>query len=143
MKPRKNTLIKLEDIVYGKGYAFTVNPAEQYFGDTERFKKVIRLIRSKLSSPAYEYKLYCELSPSGRIHGHGYIWIYKPLDFVMFDIPYIDRFMNIEIDIINDEEIWEDYIHKQIHITKTIISRFLPVISDNYIKTEINEYYDI
>lgn len=135
------TLKKLEDIVPRKGYAFTVNTKEQYFSEPDRLKKVIRIIKTKLSSPNFSYKLYIELSPKGRIHGHGYIWIENPYEFVLNDISKIESYMNIDIDDITDEEIWYDYCTKQLHITKTWISRFLSVQSEEKIQTLITEYY--
>lgn len=134
---------KLENIVPAKGYSFTVNPAEQYFGDVERFRKVIYLMKSKLSSPRFEYKLYIEASPKGRVHGHGYIWIHDPFGFVLFDVPFMERFMNIDIDDINDEDVWYNYCTKQLHITRTQINRMLPKQSDKTIKTAIDDYYNI
>jgi len=139
----KMHLLKLEEIVPKKGYAFTVNPAEQYFGDLDRMDKVINLMKAKLRSPRFEYDLYIEVSPKGRIHAHGYIWIYNPLEFTIFDIPYMDKFMNIDIDTIENEDVWSSYITKQCHIVKKKISRFLPKQSELLVPTNIDQYYDI
>lgn len=134
-------VLKLEDYVPCKGYAFTVNPAEQYFGDLDRMKKVLNLMMAKMRSPYFEYDLYIEVSPSGRIHGHGWIWIHKPLEFVLFDVPHMHRFMNIKIDEINDPQIWEDYCTKQCHIVKRKLSRLLPKQSELLLKSQLDDYY--
>lgn len=138
----RNQLLKLEEIRRHTGYAFTVNLADpyQYWKDPERMEKSIRYLKKLLSSQHYEYKLYIEVSCSGRIHGHGYIWIHDPYNFCLFDVQNLTERATIVIKEVDNLEVWEDYIIKQSHIVRKIIYRFLPVISPDHIQTKIDDY---
>lgn len=138
----RNQLVKLEDIRRNYGYAFTINLSDpyQYWKDPDRMEKSIRYYKKVLSSQHYEYKLYIEVSSTGRIHGHGYIWINDPYNFCLFDVPQLVEKATIVIKEVDDVDKWESYIIKQSHIVRKIIHRFLPKISENHIQTSIDEY---
>lgn len=138
----KNEIPKFETVAPYDMLAFTVNPEPQYFGDLERLQKVIYYMKKLLASPNYEYKLYIEISPKGRIHGHGWITIVDPIKFYLFDIEKLIKHSTICIKPIDNDEKWTDYCTKQAHITRRWISRLLPRVSDNLIKTTLEQYYD-
>lgn len=139
----KNILPKLEQYSVGKTWAFTISPETQYVDDQGRLDKVIYFLKNKLRSPNYEYSLYIELSPSGRIHGHGYLKVFDPFKFVLHDIPYLLKFATLAIEEITDEDGWLEYITKQCHIVRHKIVRLLPKLSDDLIHTTIDEFYAI
>jgi len=145
MNAQKSQLLKLEDIIPQEAYAFTINPESQYFDKNERstnsrMAMVTSRIKSILRSPNFQYKLYMEYSPTGRIHGHGWIWIFNPMAFLDEDIHGINEKAHIEIDTINNEDIWFEYCTKQCHITQTMIYRFLPIKSEVPVYTVLSDY---
>lgn len=137
----KNVLPKLEDTILGHMYAFTINPETQYFDDLERMPKVINYIKRLLSNPYIEYELYIELSPTGRIHGHGWIWLQDPFKFYLHEVHKLTQKATIVIKEIDNPQVWLDYCIKQSHITRIRIQRMLPKLSDNLIKTDVLDIF--
>lgn len=138
----KNKTRKLELLEKDKGYAFTINPEEQYYGDINRFQKVINLLKRLLKPPSFDYKIYIELSPTGRIHGHGWLWIKDPIEFVMHDIYEITKRATIYIDTIDDHDVWQEYCTKQSHIIGQLLKpAFIACQKRNQI--DIKDIYDM
>lgn len=105
-------------------YAFTVNPENQYIYESinqpeDRFIKVVKHIKTILKDNSFSYKLYIEISPHGRIHGHGWIWIDDPLRFYTMTIPKIESYATIDISEITDPDGWWEYCTKMSHIIYT------------------------
>lgn len=150
----KNEIPKLEDMRVGDIYAFTISPddSRQYREDIDRLPKSINLIKTTLKSLSFEYKLYIELSPTGRIHGHGWIWINDPFSFLMYDVHTITKHNTICIKPIDDGDKWVDYCTKQSHVAKglaystfdkksrCLIHRFHPLLSDGRVLTTLDEF---
>lgn len=112
VKP-KNSIPKPEEININSSYAFTINPVVQYEEDPDRLRKVIRILQRILNSSFISYKLYIEVSKTGRIHGHGYIRIQDAREFYIQFIPYIIKRATVDITPIAEEETWSNYIIKQ------------------------------
>lgn len=148
----KNIVPKLEDVRPGSIWAFTIAPETQYLHpvpDVERLEKMRRWLKNRLAISSISYKIYIELSPSGRIHGHGWLWIENPVAFVLFDIPTLLKENTLCIKPIDDPDKWLEYCTKQSHmmylhdpLCKPYIVRYLPLLSDDMIKTYINDYGD-
>lgn len=136
----KNVLVKLEDYVRGGMYAFTISPEAQYYGEVDRVGKVVNYLKNKLRSPNIEYKLYIELSPSGRVHGHGWLWVANPYGFLVEDIDNLTHVATICIKHIDDPQKWEDYCIKQSHLMRWYIVRFLPLQSHDKVKTKVDDF---
>lgn len=109
----KNVLPKPETLKPYTSYAFTINPEIQHKEDSDRLRKVIRLLQRILNSAYISYKLYIEVSSQGRIHGHGYIRICDTREFYLTFVPYITARATVVIEDISDDEGWEIYITKQ------------------------------
>lgn len=144
VKP-KNIVPKPEEVRPHRSYAFTINPETQYFEESDckqRVRRVIRNIQRILNDGSISYKLYIEVSAGGRLHGHGYIRIYNPLEFYCRFIPYIESKATIAIEIITDEDGWETYITKQCHIMRECpIQRNQPPRGE-IAQSDIFEFYD-
>lgn len=141
----KNVIPKLEDVPKHSLWAFTIAPEEQYFNDTERLPKMVRWLKNRLALASISYKIYIELSASGRIHGHGWLWIENPVQFILFDIAKLIKENTVCIKPIDDPDKWQDYCTKQSHImyhvmVKPWIVRHLPLKSDDLIHTSIEDY---
>lgn len=140
----KNKFPKPEDLVLDRCYTFTYNPEQQYVGDVERLKKVVRHFRNKMNFSCLSYKVYLELSGNGRIHFHGYIKIKEIKEFYLFAVGTMCAHASTEIDIINDDEIWYDYITKQFHIWQIYLYKDYSLeLKTINIQTEIDAYYPI
>lgn len=125
---------KPENMLPNVGYAFTVSPSNtfQYFSEREnRIGKCVRIAYNKLNHSCIQYKLYIEVSRTGRIHYHGYIWIKDIREFFIDVVPILKDYAQIEIDTIEDDEVWEHYITKQCAIMqlKYICKMDYPVIT--------------
>lgn len=114
-------ILSIETITKGVSYAFTINPEEQYFGLVDRFEKTTDLIYKLVNSKFANYQLYIEVSPKGRIHAHGFVWIMDPASYYLFEIPYLISRSNIKIDVINDVDEWYTYCTKQLHILGKVV----------------------
>lgn len=141
----KNLVPKLETILPGTVYAFTLSPEVQYFEDVERVYKMNNLMKNRLRSPNISYKLYLEISPLGRIHYHGWLWIENPYEFMRDDINKLISSATVCIKPIDDPMKWEDYCTKQSHIfdlkyNDIVQKRFLPIQSHDKIQTKIDDY---
>lgn len=150
----KTEIPKLEELQDHDIFAFTIAPSDgrQYWHDHDRLPKAINLIKSALKSQHFEYKLYIETSPTGRIHGHGWLWINNPIGFVIHDVHHITSNNTICIKPIDDPHRWDEYCTKQSHImqglnystfekkSRCLIQRFHPLLSEDLIKTTIDDY---
>lgn len=123
---------KPKDIFYRKDilYSITVNPDDkfQYLGKSDRmqsFRNLIAGIFVKYPQQKTDYYLMVELSeprevnPPGvgpRLHIHGMIRFNSNKavkQFLLTDFYQLTRLGHVDIDVVNDFEYWDDYIHKQ------------------------------
>lgn len=120
-KPSKvrNEFPSLEKLRCGITCAFTVNPEHQYFDFPDRLFMVLEDTQKALATEYAYYKFYTELSPTGRIHYHGWITIINPLRFYLGDVHRLTTFGTLSVKIIptlEDFDEWEIYCIKQAHI---------------------------
>lgn len=93
-------VIKLEDLTIRKLYAFSYNPtAQPKRGQLNSVKEWWDLHENLFCNVCKysNYKLYCELSPKGRFHFHGWLTIENIVQFVLNDLQ--DLMLNAAIDI--------------------------------------------
>lgn len=113
----RNEVMPYEEYVIGRRYAFTINPELQCVevsDSTDRYKAVRQQILKILNHDSFDYELYLELSPTGRVHGHGYIVFHNPFVFVMTHLHQICMRATVCIKYIDDEAKWQQYILKQV-----------------------------
>lgn len=115
---KKNEFVKLEDCHVHQRYSFSYNPVDQPImesptGFKDWWQENYNFFRSMLHST---YQLYCELSPHGRWHFHGYVWVTNVLKFYMYDVPRMSN-CACSMDSIgptfDDENQWLAYCIKQ------------------------------
>jgi len=80
---------------------------------------MIEVLLTDFFPKSIEFDLYGDVSRTGRIHYHGKIR-FKTIDAIKkFYLKYIyklsDKFQ-IEMDTIDDEEVWDEYCTKSHHI---------------------------
>lgn len=119
-------------------YAFTINPNDNnqfWEKDREDRYQLFRdgsLKRLKDALDTSNFTLHLDISSAGRMHWHGYIsWdnLEDYYDFQIKSIYRLKKWSNIEIDYINDKQIWREYVIKYHRIKKLIIkngSNFTP-----------------
>lgn len=140
----KNKFPKPEDLRMDFCYTFTYNPEQQYIGDIDRIKKAVRAFKNKMNFACLAYKVYLELSSNGRIHFHGYIKIKEIKEFYLFAVPAMCAHASTEMDTIEDDEVWYNYITKQFHIWQIYLYKdYPPEYVTQWIKTEIDNYYPV
>ncbi len=121
-------------VIYNKGtYAVTLNPSDKWqaFGKVNRIEKVRDCIYSTFihfPSKGIHYRLYLELSepmnsfkcPNGpRVHVHGTITFHSKKAvkyFLLLGYYQITRIGILDIDTIEDKDLWDKYCKKQQHI---------------------------
>lgn len=120
----KNESVKFEDFKPNKTFAFNINPCDrlQHWGDRERILKVYNWMKRQLGDiPYIAYNLYMELSPTGRLHFHGYIRTSNPKKFISDDFYRLIDNCTIIIKEITDFEWWENYCIKQCAAMKVTV----------------------
>lgn len=122
---KKFQCLSPEDVKEDVLYSFSYNPEEQPL-----FEKFYKMKLNNLSDWSNHMKdilttlhfcnisVFQELSRKGRFHFHGYIKINKILEFYIHDLAKLRHYGTYEIDKINNEDVWETYIHKQERIMK-------------------------
>lgn len=116
-----------------KKYSITINPDDQsqHFeykkGDT-RINKIRTLIDDYLKFPGIHYYLWWDISMPyknvkynyrPRIHLHGIIQfstLYGLNKFLLYSLPHLGASSLIDIDVLNDLDIWSKYCKKTMHI---------------------------
>lgn len=137
----KNELPRLETMVKGKMWALNVHPEAQYWDEVDRLDKFVRLMKKLLNSMYIEYQVNVEISPYGRLHVHGYVWIHDPFKFYLHDVHRLLERATVVIKPIDNFDTWDDYATKQCHQVRTRIERFYPKLTDDKKQTSIDDYY--
>lgn len=118
-----HTLVPMEDCVDGLMYAISLNLIQQHdvicpqtkvllikdrpSAHRKHTQKILRLTSS------FMWKLKMEVSPTGRLHWHGYIIVSDVRKFYIYDVPVLMRHMSICMKRITDQQKWELYCQKQ------------------------------
>lgn len=125
--------------IHTKWYSFTICPEYQLPDDKNRYKRVQNYIHETVLSAfngIAEYRYNIEISePHGtcfkscitRIHAHGRFMLndlQSVRQFLLFGLRNLSQLGIIEIDTINDINVWDAYCEKQMEVTKvyTIMS---------------------
>ena len=128
-----------KQVFYNKAqwYSVTINPSDkyQYHGKEDRIKKFRNFMYEtflQLDSYKIQYKFNIELSEpkeikpgttGSRLHLHGRIMFtcnYSIMQFLLHVQYAWSRIAYVDIDTIEDIEIWDTYCTKQQHIFKGI-----------------------
>ena len=130
----KNSSGKKEKIFYkiGKPYAVTVNPSDeyQYYGYKDRYhrwRELMALTFESLTPKQIMYEFHAEISEprqaciathkkGPRLHCHGTVIFTKRnglRDFLTEILPKWAKYSMVDIDTIDDIEIWQEYCEKQ------------------------------
>lgn len=116
----KHNIISPEDVVPNKLLTFSFNPEEQplfqkfYTMKLNNLKDWSQQINNIISSMKYcKITAYLEISRKSRLHLHGFINITHIIKFYLCDLKKLMHYGTLEIDIINDNEIWTKYVLKQ------------------------------
>lgn len=121
----KHSLIAPEEVNPSATYTFTISPREQYTnGSTntilkQHLQNILSIINKLGTHKDYYFKLYPELSKTGRLHYHGIIRISNPFNFFLNLQKVIDD-CTMEIDTIEDPDVWTQYTQKQAHLWKDV-----------------------
>jgi hypothetical protein len=111
----KNDCPKLEEMVIETWYAITINPQMNY-RTLKGFKRAVDKIFGKYDNT--KLILYAEASPTGRVHGHGKLWVkYIDRTYIML-LQDLVNFGTLVIKEIKEPDVWEDYIKKQYRLFK-------------------------
>lgn len=106
-----------EDIDIELPYTFTFNPCDgrQYYYDADRVETFMEYWRTLFDSmfDDIEIDVHLEVSKLGRLHFHGIIKFKNLLNFYLKDIIKLKNEGTLEIDTIEDGEVWEEYCTKQ------------------------------
>lgn len=112
-----------EEIIPDVLMAFTYNPSftpmEGEIIDMPTYVNELTEVFRKLKY--CKIHLAHEISSTGKFHLHGYIKIQNPIKFTLFDFYHLKQDGVLEIDTINDSDVWHTYVYKQ----KTIMTEFL------------------
>lgn len=89
----KDTFISPENMENNGTYAFTYNPQEQprhdlAMGFKEWWSDQLSMFKSFKGA---SLRLFLEVSKTGRHHFHGFLYIKNRVNFVVFDVPKLQR----------------------------------------------------
>lgn len=126
---KKKTILEPEKVAVDTWYTLSINldPKLKHnhiidgkhvinkgmFDRLQTEKAIIYDIINTINSP--KYALFPELSRTGRLHWHGVIRFNTELEIGIFyfrALPLLLKVANIEIDEVNDLELWKDYMMK-------------------------------
>lgn len=121
MSFKKSPIIEPEKIRCNTDYTFTISPEDsmQYWQEPNSLQREKKFYEQwtvflKKHVAAYaDYKLHVEISRSGRLHMHGVIKFLSIKDFFLYSIQKLQNRAQIEIDSIEDMDVWTKYITKQ------------------------------
>lgn len=124
-----------EEMIVNRKYAFTFNPEKQPLNPN--FKLDLITWHNGIDNIFKSLK-YChvvlqpELSSGCRWHYHGYIEINDIMMFYIYDLNHIRQSGSYEIDTIENEITWVNYVCKQSELMKPICKKYgIPYTYDN------------
>jgi len=127
-KPHKDPNKNLSYYEVNKTYSITLNPIDkyQYLGNPDRYNKFRTMVYHEISKLRQSINLWIEISEphqmilqgkSGpRLHMHGtikFISEFNIVDFLVNGIYKLTRWTSVDIDTIEDSDIWHAYCTKQ------------------------------
>lgn len=114
----KDKMLSPEAIEVGTIYSFTVNPNDkrQYWELMDRVEKLTHFMELQLIDiPNVHIMLHMEISRTGRLHFHGTIKFTTKeciKHFFLFKIYDWMKLHQLDMGVINDSKIWDDYCTK-------------------------------
>lgn len=113
----KHSVPSYETVQKDSTFAFTFAPDDtfQHWKSPDRllsFMKHMKTFFFQTLKGAY-IKVLPEVSSLGRLHLHGYITIFNPMDFYLSTIHELVDHATIHIKPLSDLTIWETYCQKQ------------------------------
>lgn len=129
---KKHNLLKFEHMLLNTVYCITLNPEDdgQCFGNIQRINDFMEKHKKALNviiKDTCHLELMLEISPSGRLHFHGYITLFDKISFYSDIIHNLMKKYMIEIDIINDPCVWNNYIVKQCELHTYCLKNNIPM----------------
>lgn len=98
----QHKLVDPENASLHQIYSFSANPIDQPLYDSPEVNPFRDWWHGQVAffkSLKFCYvKLYCEYSPKGRWHFHGFLRLADRLKFYVFDVPKIKLFYSVEMD---------------------------------------------
>lgn len=128
----KANLLKFENMQTNTLYAITINPNDDYqcWNNIDRIKDFISKTKSTIlninKDTAY-LELYLELSPTGRLHYHGYLKLHEKINFYTNMIHKLQHIAHVDIDTLDDSGKWEEYVLKQRELHSYMIKNNIPL----------------
>lgn len=119
---KRNLNLKYEDMEDDYRYSITLNPedAYQFWDMPDRLALFEKHHLNHLKKLAIHdrinvcvFDLHLELSPAGRLHYHGYLRMLNKKTFYLYTLHKLAKQYQYEIDVINDPQVWDDYVNKQ------------------------------
>jgi len=129
-----SSFLKVEEINTNSLYSITFNPVEQpCFVKLNGLKQWLNGMIRLVNSLKYCYvRLFTEIAPTAHWHFHGFIQIYDPFKFTIFDAPRFQACGHTNIDRIGNEEdyyddfaAWTQYCLKQQHQVRAFLNEEL------------------
>lgn len=114
----KHNALSPDKLQLATAYTFTISPCDTVYRNKEQLKDKIMILRQLLYDNfnlfGVKYRLFPELSKTGRLHAHGTI---KFNDYVGIALLYntlynVRDIVTYELDTINDPALWSEYIIK-------------------------------
>lgn len=131
-KFQTSNLPKLELMKTNTPYAITLNSREAFPFLNPWQEHYFHLIDKHLCKHGYQFNLYPELSPTGRLHYHGTIIFTtyaQILKLYTSDLAFVTKCsdLNVKIKPIENDESWSIYMMKQQPIlTSMMVSKSVP-----------------
>lgn len=145
---RRHKILPPEEMLVNTLYTCTINPEVQPL--TPQFTLDLVTWHNGMDNKFKQLKfctlnLKVEISSGSRWHYHGTIKITDIMKFFIFDMPVLKNETALEIDKMEDKEIWAKYCCKQETIMKPICQEYgIPYnyISDQIMKVKIQPLND-
>lgn len=142
-----------EEILLNKTYSFTLSLDDtclMHKHAPKSFPEQYKIYQQKLNLIRHskiEIITYPEISRNGRLHLHGTIKFLTYLSISEFYLQFLNYPYSIEIDSIDDNKIWDEYILKSKHIMKPLCDKYYldyriqtkPILIQNTILESLNE----
>ena len=140
---QKKQILTPEEVSSNTKYTFTINPAAQYEDQKNRLRTAVnahmQTFKSLGDDKVCTWELYPELSRGGRIHYHGWIQIHNRLKFYLNLMRFLNK-NQVEIDTIEDMNVWETYCTKQKDMFQTKVKYYpFKSIKNNQILKETGD----
>lgn len=128
-KPKLQT-VPPEDVNIAQQYTFSLSLDNDTLCDKHKpksFPQQYEIYISKLTALIQKNIVivcYPEISKVGRLHVHGNITFQTPLAIAEFYLQLLNYPFALEIDTMEDKDIWQQYISKSSHILRPLCQKY-------------------